>query len=273
MQAITSEICEDMPSDYSTMTLTDTRNGQNYRVRKMPDGKCWMIDSLKLELTSSTKLRPSDSNVLSDTDVTLATGGLTGNFTTTGHLTVDNSDTAGTNFDAWRQANPSDPTRMDTASCVTGNFVDPTSITGCGYLYNWYTATAGVGTYDISSGYVESSICPKGWRLPRGGIDILSQNDFAVLNSAMYDGSLAGMSYTTDTQYIKNWWHAGLFAGPRLGFYYARFQGQGLLADFWSSSAHSIDSAWNLYFGYDGVNPGAGANSKYYGFAIRCISN
>ena len=33
------------------------------------------------------------------------------------------------------------------------------------WLYSWYAATAGVGT-SSSSGDVDGSICPKGWRLP-----------------------------------------------------------------------------------------------------------
>jgi uncharacterized protein (TIGR02145 family) len=30
-----------------TIILTDTRNSQNYRIRKLADGKCWMIDNMQ----------------------------------------------------------------------------------------------------------------------------------------------------------------------------------------------------------------------------------
>jgi uncharacterized protein (TIGR02145 family) len=270
MQDMTTDYCNSMPVN-TTMKLTDVRNSQDYRVRKMPDGKCWMIDNLKLELTDSTKLSPSDSNVSSDTYVTLATGGRVGNFTTSGYLTVDNSDTGGANYDSWRQANPNDPTQAGTESCVAGNFVDPASTTGCGYLYNWYTTTAGTGTYNTTSG-TASSICPKGWRLPRVSVSN-ADNEFAVLNSAMYNGDLAGVGgFVTDMQYVRNWWHMNLFAGPRSGSYINNFAIQGKSGYLWSSSAYSSDFAWFLDFSDDLVDL-TDYLHKYSGFGIRCLSN
>lgn len=66
--------------------------------------------------------------------------------------------------------------------------------TKCGYLYNWYAATAGTGTYATSTQgtNVSGSICPTGWRLP----------------SAMSDGSTAtgnGTSFTAaDFEFMDN---------------------------------------------------------------------
>jgi uncharacterized protein (TIGR02145 family) len=272
MQEMNPTICGEMDM-YSSVTLQDPRGPQpyqSYRVRKMPDGKCWMIDNLKLELSTGMQLQPADTNVSSPTTVTLATGGLTGNFTTSGYLTTNNSSPSSTTYDAWRQVNPSDPTLTGTESCAAGQMVDESSTTGCGYLYNWYTATAGTGTYAISSGYVTSSICPAGWHLPRGADGTTAQNEFAVLNSAMYNGSTSG-STSGDIAYAKNWWHTGLFAGPRSGYYYSGFYAQDYGGNFWSSSANSSDYARYLYFNYSYVYPGTVNNLKGYGFAVRCV--
>jgi uncharacterized protein (TIGR02145 family) len=266
MQAMNPEICDKMPDDYSTMTLTDTRNNQDYRVRKMPDDKCWMIDNLKLELSTGMQLTSDTSNVPAGSPITVTLGGsgtYTGNFITSGSM----------GYDYWAQANPSDDSTLTTTiSCAQRQMVDPDSTTGCGYLYNWYTATASSGTQATSSGYVTSSICPAGWHLPRGADGTTAQNEFAVLNSAMYNGSLAGDGGTSNTQYVQNWWHTGLFAGPRSGYYYSGFGAQGFDGSFWSSSAYFSTDAWALYFNYSDVFPGMyNLGSKRYGFAVRCV--
>jgi uncharacterized protein (TIGR02145 family) len=266
MQEMTPDICAAMPT-YSSLTLTDPRGPQpyqSYRVRKMPDNKCWMIDNLKLELTTGMQLTPVDSNVSANTTVTLGgPGTYTGNFVTSGNL----------GFNNWVQANPSDPSLAGTDSCVARNFVDPTSTTGCGYLYNWFTSTASSGTDATESGRVTSSICPKGWRLPRGNDDTLAQNEFAVLNSAMYDGSLAGMGYTTDTQYIRNWWHTGLFAGSRSGYHSDGFLMQGWYEYFWTSSSDTSNGGWSFHSDHEYLNPGTfNTSSKNGGFAVRCVA-
>jgi uncharacterized protein (TIGR02145 family) len=290
MQDMTPEICDKMPDDYSTMTLTDTRNSQPYRIRKMPDGKCWMIDNLKLATPtpgSDLELNHDNSDIADDqyTFVIPAnpvqdasthsngrcdSGGTLANGS--GYLTCNGTSTQSTTNSGFAAySDPSDPTLTATVSCVQGQMVDPSSTTGCGYLYNWYTATAGTGTYDISSGYVTSSICPAGWHLPRGGDGTTAQNEFAVLNSAMYNGSLAGYGSTSDTKYTQNWWHTGLFAGPRSGYYHSGFASQGGNGYFWSSSAYSSTYAWYLYFNYVYVYPGAYDSNKYYGRAVRCV--
>jgi uncharacterized protein (TIGR02145 family) len=283
MQEMTPAICDSMDL-YSSLKLRDDRGttSQYYRVRKMPDNRCWMIDNLKLELYTGMQLKPVDTDVQANTTVTLATGGLTGNFTTSGYLTVDNTSSIGTqyvNYNAWRQANPSEPVLPGTEFCVARNFIDPVSTTGCGYLYNWYTTTASAGTYDKNSGYVERSICPKGWRLPRGGDGTLDQNEVAVLNSAMYDGSTLG-SLSNDTNYVKNWWHTGMFAGSRSGIYRSGFSGedaefyeQGAGGFFWSSSAYASNSALYLRFNYNSMSAGVNSNYRATGVAVRCIAS
>jgi uncharacterized protein (TIGR02145 family) len=206
------------------------------------------------------------SNGRCDSGGTLANG--------SGYLTCNGTtaqSTTNNGFAAY--SDPSDPT-ITYISCSEGHMVDPASTAGCGYLYNWYTATAGTGTYELDGTtdktQAPSSICPAGWRLPKSDGTSGTGNEFAVLNSAMYDGNKSGSSGST-TAYVKNWWHTGLFAGPRSGDYDSGFEYQGVGGYFWSSSAGYSAYAWGLGFYYDHVYPGTGDYSKGYGFAVRCV--
>jgi uncharacterized protein (TIGR02145 family) len=251
MQQMTATYCNNM-EPYSTMKLTDTRNNQDYRVRKMPDGKCWMIDNLKLSLSTSRTLTTANSNVSSTITIPATAAKTSGDL----------------GYDAWAWADPS-----NTSSCASDMMIDPASTSKCGYFYNWYTATASSGKQATASGYVMSSICPKGWHLPRGADGTVAQNEFAVLNSAMYNGSTTG-STATATAYAQNWWHTGIFAGPRSGSYDSGFNYQGYYGVFWSSSTYSSNYyARVLDLNPSGVLPGTSHAGKNTGFAVRCLSS
>jgi uncharacterized protein (TIGR02145 family) len=252
MQEMTPVICDSMDL-YSSLKLRDDRGTtpQYYRVRKMPDNRCWMIDNLKLELTTGVQLTTTNSNVTSDIIIPATAPKTSGDL----------------GYDVWGWADPS-----NTDSCAAGIMIDPASTTGCGYLYNWYTATASSGTLATESSYVTNSICPKGWHLPRGNDGMLVQNEFAVLNSAMYDGSKSGMGYTEDAKYVQNWRYTGMFSGVLSGAFYLGFVNQNI-GYFWSSSADSkIELAWGLYIHHNYVRPGTSQHTKYDGFAVRCVS-
>ncbi len=49
MDTFTSDYCTNSMTEGQTLTLTDSRDGNEYRVRKLADGKCWMIDNLKIQ--------------------------------------------------------------------------------------------------------------------------------------------------------------------------------------------------------------------------------
>jgi hypothetical protein len=288
IQQMTADYCTNEMSVFptgdnkpDTITLTDTRNNQDYRIRKMADGKCWMIDNLKLELTDGMKLTPDDTNVTIDTVVTLATGGLTGNFTTKNYLTADNSNTTGTDYDnynAWRQVNPSDPNLADTERCRTNDGVtyNIESKTGCGYLYNYYTATAGTATNVLSNQYsiASGSICPAGWRLPTGLLGAGDKtNDFSTLDIA-YGGTGAyqtGTIINPPEVLVDLWWPAGAWQGVFTGTYTNRVRLQGDGGGYLSASIQSARGAYYVSFSGYNIYPGTTATDRNYGFGVRCV--
>ena len=154
------------------------------------------------------------------------------------------------------------------------------SYTKCGYLYNWYAATAGTGTYATSTRgtNVSGSICPTGWRLPSGSSDgstatgngtSYTAADFPVLNASMNAGSLTTGS--TTSSYYANWQFTGAWSGVFSGLWNNGFSNQGSNGYYWSSTAGSSAVARNLFFSSSNVIPGNSYYSKYYGRAVRCV--
>ena len=52
------------------VSLTDERNGQTYRIKKMQDNKCWMVDNMKYlgEGITISNVDGTEGIILNDTD-------------------------------------------------------------------------------------------------------------------------------------------------------------------------------------------------------------
>ncbi len=134
-----------------------------------------------------------------------------------------------------------------------------------GAYYNWYTATAGTGNASITVGGTNApkSICPKGWQLPTSGNTDAKQKSFDGLTTAYSIGNDSDGS-------VK------LRAAP-LNFVYGGYIGDGNVYSagsegrYWSSTADSSSNARFLYFTNRNVGP-SGGNSRFYGYAVRCVA-
>ena len=243
------------------VSLTDERNGQTYRIKKMQDNKCWMVDNLKYAGEANTNLANVDG-----------TYGLVYNNNSSKYNTVDGTNTQSTtNSDKAFYNNP-----MSASYCY-GTSIQ-SSYTKCGYLYNWYAATAGTGTYATSTRgtNVSGSICPTGWRLPSSYSDgstptgngtSVRAADFSVLNASMNAGSLTTGSTSS---YYAGWQYSGAWSGVFSGHRYSGFYNQGSSGYYWSSTAYSSTLARGLYFLISYVDP-VDYYNKWYGFAVRCV--
>ena len=123
-----SKICENTPIGASKV-LRDSRDGNEYKVTRLIDGKCWMVENLRL--TNKT-IHNTDSNIAADDFVIPAS--------------IDN----------WNASVSS--------SMVYYNSEAPEN----GAYYNYYAASAGTVHDYGSDSELEAtqSICPIGWRLP-----------------------------------------------------------------------------------------------------------
>ncbi len=215
--------------------VQDARDSHTYWVQKLADGKCWMLTNLGYA--------GSGTNTYSDTKtLTNGTGGST-TYTVASYYVTPST----TNF-------TTEPTAPSTSTDGTGQY---------GYLYNWCAATGG----DLASSGCSStittplpvttaSICPAGWRLPTS-----NGGEFTALNTAINGGST-----TTDAGLIGTPWLA-----QRGGSWSSGFYNQGSNGYYWSSTQYSATSAYFLLFNSTFVGP-ANNNSKYNGFAVRCVA-
>ena len=244
IQDVTSSQCAALPvytgtNDDAIRTVTDNRGGttRTYRIAKLADNKCWMLDNLKLgSTTGTTTLTSADSNVSSNFILPQVQTG--------GSVSYDNPTVSG-------------PVPGD-----TGN-----GATNYGYLYNWSAATAGETQASITSGNAAHSICARGWRLPTGG----TGGDFAQLDQA-FGGSGTG-SWSGEAN-IAQWQHSGPFRGVFAGYWWEGFGAQGDWGGLWSSSAVPVWSDYAFYAYFDAGDVGPGVNvDRFNGFGVRCLLN
>lgn len=255
IQSFTSAQCSALPvytgaNEDAVRTVADARGGTTryYRIAKLADNNCWMLDNLRLGSTASTtELTPADSNIASNFTLPMVV------FTTEA---VDVSTNPGNNFDTPYAYGP-----------VPGDTGE--GATNYGYLYNWSAATAGETRTSIASGTAQYSICPAGWRLPTGGDWDSGKGEFADLDRA-FGGT--GMSAYSGEANIAKWQYTGPFKGVLAGNWYEGFNGQGGWNGPWSSSIKpdSIDDAFSVHSEVDGVLPGF-YNGRNAGLAVRCL--
>ena len=201
----------------TTATLIDTRDNQSYRIRKLADGNCWMIDSLRL---ADVTLTPEASDMTSGTF----------------NLPAATTSTSGSSYSA------------ATVNINTGDFVND------GYLYNWFAATAGEGTQSKSSGDVSKSVCPKGWKLPSGG-DTNTNQSFAKLYAQSDYNSAAKMTSKTNNGpefTLAGSWNNGYNRQGSYGYYWSRtaFPSDSNTAYYLYLGSSSVVPQYNNYKNY-----------------------
>lgn len=139
MQDFTASMCNDLTVSGEQIQLTDSRDGKQYWVGKLPDGNCWMTQNLDLDLSTSVTLTPDDTNISS-------------NWTTPTNTTTTIASYIAP--DIGMSYNPGDV------------YYENTSGTDQHYhVGNYYQLSAAIAGYTGTSQSTQS-ICPKGWTLP-----------------------------------------------------------------------------------------------------------
>ena len=282
--------CSSMTSGAVT-ALADQRDSDTYAVAKLADGNCWMIENLRLDNTAELTLANTNNPLNDSTNVTLKhnyTDTDTHNTLSTTSSVAYNADTAP---DGWCTSNSAacdDQSRLRTDNTVN-RATSPTDNSGSMYsygnYYNWYSATAGRGTYGFSTNNsVAGDLCPTGWHLPKGGNKSNeANNEFWALvvtginggtNPANYDSSTqpyyTGTPEASDASnalraYPNNFVYSGSVNGASLNY-------RGSYGLYWSSTAYNNNNTYNLGLSSSYVYPGTHDGSKYYGRTIRCVA-
>ena len=292
--------CSSLQSGAVT-ALTDQRDNETYAVAKLADGNCWMIENLRLADKDSS----NNDVILSSTNTNNPSLPLTNIYdtgSTSNHLSPTSSIAyaAGTAPEGWCTTDSAacdDQSRIRTdntanrATYTSGQTVSSQNakLYSYGNYYNWYSATAGNGTYsfDTNNNSVGGDLCPTGWRLPKGGdkTRITSNNDNEFWNlivtglnggtlpanydknaNPYYDASVEARPIANALRtYPNNFIHSGYLYG-------VSFYNRGNSGYYWSSTAYDSDNAYYLTFGSTYVSPGTSSDNKYYGWTVRCVA-
>ena len=237
--------------------VADSRDNKTYYIRRLADGKCWMIQNLRLgeDLaveTGSMTLTPNDSNVMSDFVLTNKLSN--GDFP---QIYIDDPDTS-LNYDYKRIWDAS-------AFYCRSDY-------GC--YYNWYTATASSGSSEITThnGNVDDSICPNGWALPTAGT---SDSEYVMLVDLYEAGANPNKILVSPISAVEN--TNGSFApgfvlsgayynGTNPGAYF------GKTGYWWSRTNNTVSTAYFLIIATSGNQAnGYSRYGKSTGRSVRCL--
>lgn len=251
--------------------LKDSRDNSVYTVAKLADGKCWMIENLRLDNTPELSSANTHNPSLPLTN---------NNSATSNHLSAT-TDPTNTAWCTTNSSNCIDQSILSTNNTTlftnnTASNYDVTSnVYSYGNYYNWYSATVGHGKYGESYGssYIASGdICPTGWHLPTGKD---ATGEFGALDIALGGNGVYSNSDTTPTgtvmslryrTYPNNFVYPGFING-------SSFYNRGSYGVYWSASGANSYYAYYVYFNNTNVNSDAYDGNKHDGLMVRCISS
>ena len=288
------------PTLASVSALTDSRDNNTYAIAKLADGKCWMIENMRLDNTNS----DNSTGALAQGYATNATyGNFAGlanpespwanNITAANSLySTDGADDTiniGTSNASYRFPRYNNQNTSDRASApATG-----ANTYSYGNYYTWAAAIADLNNYTSNNASVaNTSICPSGWRLPTGGQTTVNTTaDFYTLGKSImkdsggnsiepdqnasggygyYGNSVINTAGKTATAAIRSYPNNFLYSGR---VYSGSVNIRGSSGCYWSSTANNSNVAYGLYLSSTNVSPGTGSLNKYYGRAIRCLAS
>lgn len=281
----------------SVSALTDQRDGQTYAIAKLSDGKCWMIENLRLDNTATTgdnQTNPSTTNASLaqgyGTDfIGLATSEApwTLDSTDANSLYTTDSDVAGKTTISGNDQNRRFPryNNYNTASRADNSSGADMNTYSYGNYYTWAAAIADIAEHNsYNDNSVGTSLCPAGWHLPKGGNKSnQTDNEFwnLIVNS-LNDGVLPANYDTESIPYyddnsegvdvsklVRSYPNNFLYSG---GVNDEAIYVRGSRGDYWSTTPYSANLAYNLSFSSSRVRPGTDYNYKSYGFSVRCVA-
>ena len=284
----------------SITALTDQRDGEVYTIAKLADDNCWMVENLRLADTHeengnivATTLTTTNTNILSSSNTLPITNIYNADpalATTSNSLspTSSQNSTNDTNY-GWcanSSAACNDQSRLNTTNTIanitpsqTQNITSANAHTNFnntiyayGNYYNWYSATAGYGTYSRSTSTpTDGDLCPAGWHLPYGsnGTGTKGGNTsggFYYLANSMTATSSNTANSNKFRAFPNNFIYAGSWSVGSPG-------DRGVGGYYWSASASSSSSAYYLYLISAGTHTNNYTSSKYVGRSVRCVAS
>ena len=230
-----------------TLALTDTRDNNAYTVTKLADNHCWMTENLRINPATATFTAANTNSPTSDFIAGAPTSAPSSTLCTENNSAC--MDRVAFYINDLDRNLPAAPALNNSSN----------SWYSYGMLYNWYTATAGNGTYSMPSGSVTGDICPSGWRLPTAGTN---SSDYYLLGAAIANNS--NSNWYKLLQYPNNF----VLSGDHNG---SADNGRGTYTRLWSATASSGNNAYRMGIQTNTITPKNNWN-KWDGFTVRCIA-
>ena len=248
MQDANRTICRNVTIGQTT-TVKDSRDGELYVVGKLNDGRCWLLDNLRLDLTNSATLAAlttSNTNADAVSLTSLRSGNRTaGNQYAKYGFATWNSSSSSNTFDQAKANNEYKNTTVTSYGVGSGKV---------GVYYNYCAATAGSYCYDEATGVGDASydLCPAGWRMPTGG----ASGEYQTLYTT-YSGDVVSIKTDLST--------------PLSGYYlFGEVNSQDFDGIFWSPTFYNSNYMYDLNSGVNYVNA-QNLNYRNNGLSVRCI--
>lgn len=241
--------CENMAIG-DVIGLTDSRDGNTYAIAKLPDKGCWMVENLRLDLSKSGSA-----------------------------ITSENTNNPTPEFIEEINRNPSSKDEFctdTTKNCINRINFNTSNIdiesesywSSYGGYYNWYTATAGNGTFSKNNSkfMVFGDICPAGWSLPTGYGD---SGDLTQLDIA-----LGGNGKNATTAAASERWRRY----PNNLIYSGEFNKNAIITIGETGNYHTANPsdqtrALNLWMRTTAINFNSNGGKKINGHTMRCVYN
>ena len=253
----------------SVSALTDQRDNQTYAIAKLADGKCWMIENLRLEsqyTVGNNQTNPSVTNAslsqgynpsfigLAEPESANFSDSTTANSLYTIETGVEGKNTISGDYQSYRFPRYNNNNTSQRAANTTIANVNTYSY---GNYYTWHAVIADTAHY-TSGNHNTPSICPTGWHIPTGN----TSGEYYALNTNANAGST---SVSTGLRaYPTNFLYSGNFNTSSAVY-------RGSYGYYWSSTAFNANSSYLLFLGSTVVSPGTGGGNKYVGVTARCV--
>ena len=263
--------CSDTLTTGQVYTLVDSRDNEEYKVAKLDDGRCWMLENLRLDPTNAAtaaNMDETNTNAPVAAIMNYLNGGNPDGINGWSNIAVTNvvSD-FNNNSSSYIQPRVNNQSKN---ALVTGyGLASSNGQARVGVYYNFCAATAGTYCYanghgvDLPDTIIDApwDICPANWRLPTSywANDV---GEYSILSS-QYEQGYAAASIEDTIQYNLSTSLSGGYGGNSA-------YGQESYGILWSSTRDTSNNMLALF-----VEP-HNDNFRYYnarknGATMRCI--
>ena len=289
----------------SVSALTDQRDNETYAIAKLSDGRCWMIENLRLESTADHNSDGSlaqgygtsatygnfaglaDAEIASRFRMVYYANSLYSNDGSNNTINIGAGDSPALRMPRYNNVNTSldaanRPQNPTSNSAINGN--TGATMYSYGNYYSWPAAVADVAAHSTNNQSISTTICPSGWRLPRAGDKSNEANNesWSLIvkginggvkpanygNNATphYTGSTEGTAASKATRaYPNNFVFSGMIDGT-LNYY-------GKNGYYWTSTVMNSMSSYTMNIHMNAVYPGTISAYRYGGRSVRCIAD